>query len=431
MRRLLVGSFLLAMAFSALVHAAEKTSIEVACYPPFDEGFRQILPNFYKAYPNIEVNLKIAGYGDHHNALVTSVVAGEGVPDAAVVEIGYIAQFMAEGGLADLNQPPFQARRFKRKTTTYKWAQATDTHHGQLIAFPLDVAPGCAYWRRDHFAEVGVDIEQIKTMDDLFAIAGKLTRDTDGDGKIDQWFTSNAENIFWMILRSHPKRFHQWDGIKQTWDSQQIIDALIWAKKFRNAGYTANIEAWSNGWYNAFRNGTIAYEISGAWLGGHLKSWIAPNTSGKWGVARWPALTRNSKPMAGNWGGSFMSIPHASKNKNESWRFIRYVCTDKKAQLALYRTSDSFPAYTPVWKDPIFEEKLDFFSGQQARLLWIDVAKDIPEKSTSKYDNVIYAVIDSELHDFLQKETSAEKAFENIRSQIGIRSRRIKIKTFY
>ena len=423
MKKLLIALFLCLLPFSTAINAAHKTTIEVACYPPYGEGFRQLLPDFYKAYPNIEVKLNAAGYGDHHNALVNAVMAGTGVPDAAVIEIGYIPFFVAEGGLEDLNHEPYLAKKLKNKMVRYTWAQGT-TNDGRLIAFPLEASPGCAYWRRDIFTEVGINIDDIKTMKDLFSAAGKITSDTDGDGKTDRWFTSNAENIAWMILRSSPRSLYHWDDMVMNWDSKRITDAFSWAKKFHRAGYTADIEAWSNPWFEALQMGTTAYEPSGAWLGGHLKNWMAPQTIGLWGVTRWPALKSNTKTMSGHWGGSFLSIPHKAKHKKEAWKFIKFVSTDKKASLLLYQTSDLFPACMSSWRDPYFFEEVDFFAGQRTRFLWTEIASEVPDKSTHKFDYVIHAIIGSVLKSFLEEEITEEWALQNIKSQIEITPRR-------
>lgn len=405
------------------VQATKKVTITLTCFPDLDKAFEKILPDFYKKYPNIEVNIIAKGYGVHHNDLVNAVSAEKDLPDVAVIEIGYIPQFVALGGFEDLNRPSYRAWQYKRYMAPYKWAQATDDD-GRLIAFPLDVAPACAYWRRDRFAEAGVSIDDIKTMDDLFVAAGKLTRDTNGDGKIDQWFTSDASNIAYMILRSCPNRLVYREKYHLVWDTQRIRDAFTWAQKFKQAGYCANIGDWTNEWHKSFQDGSVAYEISGSWLGGHLKNWMAPKTAGLWGVSKLPSLNENENPMAGGWGGSFMGIPEKAKYKAEAWKFIKFVCTNQEPQMILFKVVDSIPAYTPAWKDPFFDENLEFLSGQQARRLWVEITPDIPSVYTSKYDNVMMVIIGAELTNVLNDGKDVEKAIADMKSQIHIRQPR-------
>src|SRR5690606_21884296 len=148
-------------------------------------------------------------------------------------------------------------------------------------------------------------------------------------------------------------------------DSDRFRLAFEWAKKLPEAGLAAGSGGWSNEWYVAFQTGTVAYEPCAAWLGGHLKSWMAPDTAGQWGVAEWPALRSGEERMAGYWGGTFLAIPEQSKNKEAAWVFIEFVCTNTDAQLKNFEVADAFPAWMAAWDHKIFEEKMDFFAGQQ------------------------------------------------------------------
>lgn len=414
----------LAISAMAVNAAPAKEKVELGCFPSIDQAYAALLPEFYKKNPNMEITIKALGYGDHHNALVTAVAAGEGAPDIAVIEIGYIAQFVSSGGMTNLNKAPYSAKQYKKLFTPYKWAQAS-TDDGALIALPVDIAPACAYFRRDVFDEAKININDVKTMDDLYAAAKKITADTNGDGKTDRWFIADASNIAQMILRSDPDQMLYFNKKGQCIVNKERFKlAFAWAQKFRKEGLDAGIGAWTNEWYQAFQNGTVAYEPSGAWLGGHLKNWMAPKTAGKWGVAEFPALKAGQKPMAANWGGSFMAIPEQSKHKKAAWKFIKYACLNKEAQLVGFKISDAFPALLAAWNDPMFNEKMDFFAGQQARLLWIKIAKSVPEVVTNKFDNVAAAIVGSELGSVLNEGKDVDKALADAKAQIEKRVKR-------
>ncbi|NLW58954.1 MAG: extracellular solute-binding protein [Firmicutes bacterium] len=419
------GLFLLIMLFvvaSLGLEAAPKTKIVVGCFPALDEAYAAVLPEFYKKYPQIEVEIKALGFDDHHSQLVTALAAGEGAPDVAAVEIGYVAQFVAEGGLVDLLKPPFNAGRYRDGVTPYTWAQGM-SNDGRLIAMPADIAPGCAFYRRDVFAAHGINVDDIKTIEDLYEVGKKVSKDLDGDGKNDTWLISDASSIAWMIIRSAPELYFDEKGNCLV-DSERFRLAFEWAKKFQDDGLAGGIAAWTNEWYVAFQTGTVAYEPSGAWLGGHLKNWMAPDTAGKWGVTEWPALRPGEDRMAGYWGGTFLAIPEQSKHKEEAWAFIEFITTNVNAQKTCFEVADCFPAWMAAWEDKLFEEKMDFFAGQQARLLWIDIAKRVPEVITNRFDSVANSVITSELGAVLQEGKPVERALRDAKTQIERRVRR-------
>lgn len=128
--------------------------------------------------------------------------------------------------------------------------------------------------------------------------------------------------------------------------------------------------------------------------------------------------------MAGYWGGTFLAIPEQSKHKEEAWAFIEFITTNVNAQKTCFEVADCFPAWMAAWEDKLFEEKMDFFAGQQARLLWIDIAKRVPEVITNRFDSVANSVITSELGAVLQEGKPVERALRDAKTQIERRVRR-------
>ncbi|MBS3811711.1 MAG: extracellular solute-binding protein [Halanaerobiales bacterium] len=395
---------------------AAKTKIKVACFPDQDSGFEAILDDFYAEYPDIEVELVVNGFDDHHNALLTQIAAGGNVPDATTIEIGYIANFVAKGGFVNLLEEPYNAEQFKENIVEYKWSQGT-TDDDRLIAFPTDIAPGTIYYRRDILSELGFDIDDMKTIDDWIAAGSKFAEDLDGDGVNDRWLLADAADIFFMIAKSGDELYFDEDGDCIV-DSPRFIKAFKAAKIVRDKGLDAKIGAWTNEWYSTFKDGTVIMQPSGAWLGGHIRNWIAPDTSGKWGVANLP------DDMYVNWGGSFLAIPEDAKNKEEAWKFIKFAATRKDTQIAQFKASNIFPSWKPAFEDPIFDQEMEFFAGQKARLLWLETAKQIPTVVTNKHDVIAEEIVSAALTDVLNKDVDIIKALKDAKQQIERRARR-------
>ena len=101
--------------------------------------------------------------------------------------------------------------------------------------------------------------------------------------------------------------------------------------------------------------------MMGAWLAGHLKNWLAPDTAGKWRSAPLPAGAFAS------YGGSFYAIPKRAAHKAEAWEFVRFMTADQQTQLDSLRTLDTFPALLSAQQDPVIDEPMPFLGGQKAR----------------------------------------------------------------
>ncbi len=396
----------------------EKVHLTVAVFPSLDIAYNALLPEFSKAYPNITVEVKSLGYGDHHNNLITVIAAGKGAPDVAAIEIGYIAQLGAGGGFENLLKLPYNAVQYKKDFTPYKWAQAS-TGPNELIALPVDIAPGCAFIYQPTWASKKVDINSIKTMDDLFAAGKKLTFDSKGDGVIDHWLLSHAQYIFNMIFYSDSQRYFDKEG-KPALNTPRIKTAFTWAKKFRDAGLDAKISDWSNEWFAMFQKGTAAYVPSGAWLAGHLKTWIATNQSGNYRVALLPSINKGEKRMMLNQGGSFLAIPSQipDVNKAAAWEFIKFACTRVNSQIISFEKADAFPAWMPAWKDEGFSEGVEYLGGQKARMIWIDIAKAIPEVYVNPKDSLAQNILQTALFDVLDGKKGIDAALAEAQKEL-------------
>jgi len=401
----------------------EKVSIQIAVFPSLDVAYNALLPTFSKKYPNITAEVKSLGWGDHHNNLITVIAAGQGAPDVAVIDVNFIAQLGAGGGFENLLKPPYEAGKYKQFFSPYKWAQAS-TSPRELIAFPVDIAPGCAYIYEPTWKKFKVDYNKIgkMTMDDLFAIGKKLTFDANGDGKVDHWMISHAIGIFNMIFWSAPQRYFDKDG-NPALTAPRVRTAFEWAKKFRENGLDANINEWSNEWYAMFKEGTAAFVPSGAWLTGHLKNWIAPEQKGKYRISMLPALNKGEKPMMISRGGSFLAIPSQipDVNKAAAWEFIKFACTEIESQIISFEKADAFPAYMPAWEDKMFTEGVEYLGGQKARKIWIQIAKAIPEVYVNPKDSLAESILNTALFDYLDGNKTLDKALSDAQKELEVK----------
>lgn len=55
----------------------------------------------------------------------------------------------------------------------------------EIAYFPVALQPQAIIYRKDRFKEAGLEIP--KTWDEFVECAKALTKDTDGDGEVDQW----------------------------------------------------------------------------------------------------------------------------------------------------------------------------------------------------------------------------------------------------
>lgn len=418
-RRVAVGVSLAAALLVLGAGVAAASTITVGVFPDLDSVLKAVIPEFNKVYPDIQVNLQVLGYADHHNALLTALATGSGAPDVAAIEIGYLGRFAVEGGLTDLSKPPFNAGQLRDLFVPYAWGQAT-TADGRIVAIPTDIGPGTMFYRRDVVQAAGLDINAVNTWNDLVNFGRRVTRDTNGDGKPDVFLIAAASTIADAMYRGN---IPEGEGVyfdargRPVVESARFVNAFTVAQQVRRAGLDARIGAWSNEWYEAFKRGTVAIELSGAWLAGHLQNWMAPETAGKWGARNLP------ENMYVSWGGSFYAIPEQSANKADAWKLVQFLTTRVDIQLLAFRTTNAFPALKAALNDPAFDEPVAFLGGQRARRMWAEAAGKVHVSVIHPGDPVAQEIVASALTQVLEEGRDVRQALAEARQLIERRVR--------
>lgn len=374
----LCGAVALGMATASY---AAQTEIRFDGFPDFDSSLKVILPDFEKK-SGVKVKYLMNNHGDHHTKLTTNLATGSGAGDVIVVDVEKIGPFVASGGLVNLSEK-YGADKFEKSFAPYAWAQGKGGD-GNMYGIPVDLGPGVMYYRTDIFSKYGIDINAATKDWDSYIAAGEKLK------KHNVYLIASAADVAQAIIYT---TVPEGEGLyfdksgKSVVTSDRFVKAFTIAKKIREKGLDGRILAWSNEWYEGFRNGTFASQLSGAWLLGHLNNWIAPETKGKWNVSNLP------DGIYGSWGGSFLSIPKQSKNPDDAWKLIEYMTTDRAVQLKSFEVIAAFPSNITTYDDPMFKEGVEFLGGQQARLVFAEVAKNIKPVKPAKGDHVARSIV--------------------------------------
>jgi multiple sugar transport system substrate-binding protein len=416
--RTLIAFGVAAVAVGSLVAAQSgMKKISIAAFPSLDEAVKIALPGLKKKFPNYEIELVALQYGDHHQALTTALATGQGLHDIEAVEIGFVGKFAEGGGLEDLNKAPYNAKSLRPLFVDYTVAQATSSD-GRFVGIPTDIGPGTTFYRKDILDKAGVSVADLGTWEGYIA-AGKKIQAV--DKKV--FLINSAASAANLIIRSNIPAgqgiyFDKDNKVLVGPDNARWVKAFTVAKQIRDAKLDAKIGEWSNEWYEGFKGGTVATQFSGAWLQGHFQNWMAPETKGLWRVADLP------DGAYAPWGGSFYTIPNASKNKKEAWDVIKYLTTDRAQQIAAFKGNGAFPALKAAWSDASFNEAVPFLGGQKARLLWKAAAQKIKPLDVNKYDSVADTIVQTQLTAVLDEGKDIKAALSEARAEIEKRARR-------
>ena len=398
---------------SFALHA--QTVLTVASFKDLDRSVQAAIPLFKKVRPDVEVKLVALGYGDHHNAMTTALATGANLPDVMGLEINFVAKFAESGGLEDLSKAPYNAGALNDQFFKFAVAQAT-SRGGIRAAMPADIGPGALFYRKDLMDKAGITEAQLTKSWDSFIDAGKTLK-----AKTGAYLVPHAAAIKDIILRSGLKDgegLYFDDKGKVLVESPRFVHAFETARRAREAGIDAKVAAWSNEWSEGFKRGTVASEMMGSWLAGHLKNWIAPDTKGLWRSAGLPGGVHAS------WGGSFYAIPKAAKQKALAWEFVKFMSTNKEVQLAAFRELDAFPALIEATNDSFVDKPVEFLGNEPARKAWKAAAMQIPAVAVDRLDPVAAEVVAAEFDKVIEQGKDVKQALADASKAIERRVRR-------
>lgn len=394
---------------------AKQYTISIGAFGDLEAAYKAVFAtaDFKAKYPNVTIKFQTSDFSGHHNRLTTVLAAGEATNDIESLEIGYVAKFVEGGGLTDLAQAPFNGLTAGKDIVKFAMSNAT-TKKGSLVAMPVDIAPAVLFYRKSLADKAGVNFDNMKSWDEFIAAGKKLLKDRDGDGKIDQFAIPHANEVAMMPLNGGKGGWFGPNG-KVLEPKQKFIDALNLVKNIRDAKIDADLGGWSGPWIQAFPDGNVAAIVNGAWWGGTMKTWVCPDLSGDWRVAYLPGKVYASQ------GGTYLSIPEAvpAAQKAVAWEILKYLSTSPVAQITTFKTIDAFPALTSVYNDPVMSEPVEFFGGQKVRLIYGDIARNIPPMQVSEYDAAINSIFGNGVTDVLVNGKTAEQAYATALSEIN------------
>jgi ABC-type glycerol-3-phosphate transport system substrate-binding protein len=368
---------------------------------------KEVDADFAKAYPKIAVEYIVAAPADTYRNLQLAVSAGSGAPDISVIEDSHLAQFVELEALADVTD---QVTPYVPLMNAYKWQAAQ--RDGRYFAMPWDSGPVAVYYRRDVFEKAGVDPATIETWDDFYDAAKTIK----AKAGVPMWQNSKARNfarLFEKLIWQRGVGYVDASGAVILDKDPKILEVLEFMGKLWKEDLALDNEEWTDPWYTAFADGTVATQVEAVWMGTFFKSFVAPEADGKWGVFKLP-VWEPGDAQASNDGGSQLAIFEESKQKDAAWAYVQFHLGRYESQLLMYEKQDFFPSLEPTYADPFFEEPDPYFGGDKARTLFASTVPEIPSAGiyTADYQEM-NGLVQTEIQKFALGQQTAQEALTN------------------
>jgi len=427
-KALLIGIMVLLLGSVVLAQDALSGTITLWGWS-YDSMEKTGLIDAFKAkYPNVNVETVVYPAGDTYKNLQLACSAGQGAPDVVQLENSHLAGFVAlDGCLADLTD---HVKPILGDFNAYKWLDAE--RDGHYYAVPWDSGPVVLYYRQDIFEKAGLPTDSesvsklVATWDDYLGVC-KTIKEKTGHNCFANGRTTNDARLYEIMLWQQGLGYYNHDG-QVTVDSPENVATLEKLAEFWSAGVTSEAQPWTDPWYaelGGAGDDTVTSLVEASWMGVFLKTWIAVDIPGKWGVAYMPAFAKG-QTRAANDGGSTLAIPAESDNKDAAWAFINFMLASPENQITQFAFNDFLPALETTYTNAIFKEPDPFFGGQTPRSIYLDVAKHIPAATVYGPNySLMNGHVATAIQRFASGELSAQAALteaaETIRRETGLK----------
>ena len=301
--------------------------------------YKDMIERYKQAHADTiaDINLQITTQEEYKTTLMGMMTAGE-LPDVFYVGPESVQQFVDNGYIENLT-PLLESKNISTEALmqnvldSYRY-DGTSTGSGDLYALPKDSSVFAYAYNKDIFDEAGVpypDPEKPYTYDEFVEVCKKLTKDTDGDGEIDQWGAGFANGfMLYQFVWSNGASFLSDDYKTVTVDTPEFKDAL---QKFVDLTLVHKVtptveQDAALGVYQRWIAGQEAFYACGTWdVGGFMD----PETVGfNWDLCTYPTLsTGKSMTWLGTVG---YCVSAKSDCKEEAVDLINFLSTDDEGQ---------------------------------------------------------------------------------------------------
>lgn len=154
------------------------------------EIIEEMTAEYNRSRPGITIDPVFQGLPDEMQVKMVAAAVARQLPDMAQVQFEYLSSFTENQVVDPIDGEIPDADR--RDIPQVMWDLAT--RDGRIYAVPFSVSTTVLFYNEDAFRKAGLDPDHPPdTWEELIAYGKKLTVDTDGDGKIDQYAA-----MFWL-----------------------------------------------------------------------------------------------------------------------------------------------------------------------------------------------------------------------------------------
>lgn len=418
---MLMSAFIAAgtLGSSSLVMAegGNKADLTMMVFPS-TENYENINKAFMEANPDLaekaDIEVVLGGSGDDDVAekLRLALTSGEDIPDIVRINYTQLPEFAEAGVLMDLGDYVAEY-----ENDIIDAAKSIMKYKDTYYALPREVKPKIWFYRADIFEECGIDVAEVKTIDDYIE-AGMKIREKYPEACMENYTIPSKNYDLMMMLGATDGRFCDEEGNYIIAENEGVKLAFERIKKLYDSEVNSTVAEWSADWAPAFESGELVSQLIGGWFKTDFKNFELEGQEGKWAMAPWPEEIREGTDA----GGAIWVIPKDAENAELAAEIMTRMCFDEEAGKIIYDETGVIPALKSVADDEYYNKENGYYACNlgQVNSDAIQYANVYPYNPASSQEvTIVLQYLDEYLQGNMTVEEALQGAQDDLENQIG------------
>ncbi len=279
---------------------------------------KPVIEAYQKQNPNVKIELENVGSGTDYWIKLQTMIAGGTAPDVIYPATHNAYALASKGALRTVDE---FAKRDGIDLAKYD-PSVLDLYKtsGKVHCLPIDSAAVAVFYNKNMFEAAGIPAPKDGwTWDDFLAAAKKLTKDTNNDGKTDQ-FGVDVWTSYWPVIVWSKAGHNTFDDPRKPTKflmDDAAIEAIQWLGDLTNKHHVMPSTAERANITDMFLAGKAGMQIIGHW---RVPQYMTIKDF-KWDIAPLPM----GKMQVNRADGSCFAITAQSKNAEEAWKFVKFL----------------------------------------------------------------------------------------------------------
>ncbi|MDD7113705.1 MAG: extracellular solute-binding protein [Lachnospiraceae bacterium] len=376
--------------------------------------FDQAIEKYKKEYGNIEIEYEEGiPSKDYSEWLAGKILEGD-EPDVYLVMDEDFYSLVSVGALKNLDlllsdDSEADCNLF------YQSACQAGEYQGKQYALPMECNPTLMFVNKTLLKKEGIEVpDHDWTWDDFYEICKEVTKDSDGDGRIDQF--GYCDYTWIQAVYSNGIRPFNEDGTESYFTDERFIESIQFVKKLQQINDNYLVSS------NDFDLGKVVFRPLS--FSDYRTYMPYPWRIKKYSDFEWNCIPMPSGPEGDNISSMdvlMAGISARTTKTREAWQFLKMLTMDEEIQSLVYADTSGASALKAVSTSQKTMELLnkDTPGGQDIDMSLLDQTIEqavIPEKFKTYHE--VYEKADNDLSALLMSEDDISTSMFNLKNEI-------------